>query len=165
MIEYREFRPTSFDSRGLALYDQQHWLVHPCSHTRDSGIRTESNFSVALADLGGESETVEVHRFGHWGPGWFEIIVIDPSDEERVRIANDHESSLDNYPVLSDEDCSSREYEAVMDYWKYMSLIERIELCAKHEVSIFAARHDYPPSGESDPDGSVYDEIERCVST
>ena len=83
-------------------------MWRPCPVLRDSGVLTESNVACALTALGGESDTVQVHRFGHWGPGWFEIILIDPSDEVRVREAEAIEAALADYPVLDDEDWTVR---------------------------------------------------------
>lgn len=119
MKTYSQFRPTPFDVRGLGLENRQDWLVAPVSHNRDSEHLDESNFAAALKALGGESETVEVHRFGHWGPGWFEIIIIDPADESRVKIAEDIEAALEDYPVLDEEDWSRREYESYTDSWQH----------------------------------------------
>lgn len=116
MQKYSEFRPTCFDPRGLNLDDRQDWLVAPVSRTRDTGPFEESNFQTALEMLGGESETVEVHRFGHWGPGWFEIIIIQPGSDAAKK-AEDIESSLENYPVLDDEDFSRREYDDFLESW------------------------------------------------
>src|SRR5262245_4928699 len=76
--KYADYRPTGFDRRGLNLPDQQQWLLAPCSRNRDSSLLEQSNFDVCLKALGGESETVEVHRFGHWGCGWFELILVAP---------------------------------------------------------------------------------------
>ena len=111
---YSEFRPTSFDVPGLSLDDRQNWLVVPVSQTRDSGPFDQSNFAVALDILGGESDTVEVHRFGHWGPGWFEIIIVDPA---RMADVEGIEASLESYPVLSDDDFSEREFNEYVETW------------------------------------------------
>lgn len=164
MIEYREFQPTAFDAKGLALDDQKYWLVHPCSRTRDSGILDESNFHAALTDLGGESETVEVHRFGHWANGWFEIIVIDPSDPAAVKKAEGHEAALDNYPLLDESDYSAREWNEVQDYWEHMSISERVDLCKESGVCCLAARHDWVPDDEHDPQSIIYETLVRCVN-
>lgn len=77
---------------------RENWIVAPVSRNRDSGPLDESNFASALELLGGESESCEVHRFGHWGPGWYEIIIVHPS---RAREIDDLESSLESYPVLN----------------------------------------------------------------
>lgn len=99
-----------------AVEDRNNWLLAPVSRNRDSGPLDDSNFETALEILGGESGTVEVHRFGHWGPGWYEIILVHPSREKEVE---DLESSLESYLVLDDEDLSRREYEAMEEDWDY----------------------------------------------
>jgi hypothetical protein len=75
----------------------------------------ESNFAAALRILGGESDTVEVHRFGHWGPGWYEVILVHP---DRAGDAEEIEASLEDYPVLDDTDLSEREHEAYIKAWE-----------------------------------------------
>jgi hypothetical protein len=102
--------------------------------------------------LGDESETVEVHRFGHWGPGWFEIIIVDPSDSERVEIATDIENRLEDYPILDETDFSEREWNEKQEYWDNCSMWDRIELCVKAGESIFASRSESIP-------GDVWKEI------
>ena len=117
MQTYSQFRPTQFDACGLALSDQQDWLVLPVIQTRDSGALEQSNFAAALERLGGESEMVQVHRFGHWGPGWFEIIIVSPAGMDLVKIAEDIERTLEDYPVLDEMDFSNREYESFLRDW------------------------------------------------
>jgi len=132
MQTYSQFRPTGFDARGLSLPDQQNWLVAPCGRNRDSDALTESNFRCCLKALGGESDTVEVHRFGHWACGWLEIIIVQPgSDAERI--ANEIESSLADYPVLDDMDFSELENEQANEVWRncYRPK-ERIAYIRKH---------------------------------
>lgn len=96
------------------LEDRNNWLVVPVGRTRDSGTLAESNFEAALGILGGESESCEVHRFGHWGPGWFEIIIVRP---DRANEVHDIESRLEDYPVLDEEDMSRREWDAMLGDW------------------------------------------------
>lgn len=133
MQTYSEFRPTGFDCRGLGLPDQQHWLVAPCGTNRDADALTRSNFRCCLKALGGESETVQVHRFGHWGPGWFEIILIDPANSEAVKAAEEMENSLADYPVLDESDYSQEETEEANEVWQncYQEK-ERIDYIGKH---------------------------------
>ena len=145
MRKYSEHQPTGFDRKGAFLDDQQDWLVLPIGQTRDSDCLERSNFTIALEMLGDESETVEVHRFGHWGPGWYEIIIIDPKDKDKVKIAEDIETSLADYPVLNEEHFSDLEWTEASDYWERMDLSERICYCDRHKVSIFASRSDCIP--------------------
>src|SRR5689334_6542750 len=92
--------------------------VVPVSRNRDTGPMDESNFETALARLGGESETVQIHRFGHWACGWYELLLVDPSDAtaraEAERIARD----LERYPLLDEDDASRREYEEMSECWE-----------------------------------------------
>jgi len=68
--------------------------------------------------LGGEGEHVEVHRFGHWGPGWIEIILVDPGHYHTLWTAGEIVCSLADYPVLDEEDWSEREFEAAGETWE-----------------------------------------------
>lgn len=118
---YGDFAPTGFDSKGLNARtmgpeddeDRSEWLVCPVSRTRDSDDDplTASNWEAQLEALGGEGADVEIHRFGHWGPGWFEIVLVrpgTPAEAEAERLAG----ALEDYPLLNEDDHSRREYEA-----------------------------------------------------
>lgn len=120
---YADFQPTGFDAKGLHARnmgegdeDRSDWRVCPVSQTRDSedDPLTGSNWAAQLAALGGEGPDVEVHRFGHWGCGWFEIVIVRPGTEAE-RIADGLAGSLADYPVLDEEDHSRREYDSQID--------------------------------------------------
>ncbi len=115
MIKYSEFQPTGADVKGLGLEDRQDWLVAPVCRTRDSGIRANSNFEALLGMLG-DGDDFETHSFTHWGPGWFEIILVQPGSNA-ARVAEECEKSLEDYPVLDDEDISKREWEEYCESW------------------------------------------------
>ena len=114
METYNTFRPTGFDRSGLGLQSQQDWLVVPAARNRDSNLLDLSNFDAALAMMGGEGDNCEVHRFGHWGCGWFEIIIVKP-DTPTAATAEEIEEALENYPVLDEDDWGKREYEAYVE--------------------------------------------------
>ena len=57
--------------------------------------------------------------------------------------------ALADYPVLDDMAYSDACWEAQCAYWEGMSIRERIEACARCEISIFAARRDYLPPDDS----------------
>lgn len=119
MNPYKKHRPTGFDRAGAFLDDdRQEWLVVDVSRNRDSDCLAESNFNTFLEGLGGESDNVEVHRFGHWACGWYEIILIDAKAEAIVALAQEMEDALENYPVLDEEDLSRREHEAEQESWE-----------------------------------------------
>ena len=142
MQRYSEWRPTSFDSRGLGLDDRQSWFVAPVIQTRDSDVLEESNFRICLELLGGSSDTVEIHRFGHWANGWFEIILAAPNHESTL---TEIENTLTKYPILSEDDYSMAEFNRAELSWAHMRLRDRIYACVKYGVSRFAARRDNIP--------------------
>lgn len=106
MKTYKNWSPTEYDRRGLGLPDRGEWLVLPVILTRDSGPFEQSNFTAAMAMLGGESETLERHEFNHWACGWFAILLLDPS---RVAEGEALEERLERYPVLNEDDLYERE--------------------------------------------------------
>ena len=113
-----QHKPTPFDHFAAAFFDagdpRRDWLVLPVSITRDTGAFQESNFIAALKRLGGESETVEVHRFGHWGPGWYEIILADPSRATEVEALY---KALEDYPLLDEDDYNERLVDQQCETW------------------------------------------------
>lgn len=128
--KFESFRPTPFDGH-IHIDDREHWYKMPVSQTRDSGPLDRSNFRSFLAGLGGEGEFVEVHRFGHWGPGWFEIILVDPAAEEILDKALDMARGLEDYPVLDEEDHSALEYDEFIESWDAWGRREFVEGIAK----------------------------------
>jgi len=153
MEHYSGFQPTGFDPKGLALDNQQDWFVVPVGHNRDSEVRAESNFAATVKwfrETGpeayeGEDGDWEIHRFGHWGPGWFEVIVVREGTPA-FKVAEEIESALESYPVLDEEDYSRREMEEAEETWKWFTKRDRIHVCKRAGVSIFAARREFPPS-------------------
>jgi hypothetical protein len=126
MQRYSKFRPTAFDSRGLGLPDRQDWFVVDVGVTRDSGPLSQSNFESAEAMLAeasqyrvddGEADDFERHSFSHWGPGWFDILIVRPGSRCEA-VAREIQASLEDYPVLDDEDFSRREWEEFEEGWE-----------------------------------------------
>jgi len=146
MITYREFTPSGWDSRqnylGNPLNDRQNWAVAPVGLNRDSCELEQSNFATFLDILGGESENVEIHRFGHWAIGWYEIILVNPHNQPAFFKARELESKLEDYPCLDEEDYSQREFVSINERWDNAGLSERVELLNGAGASIFAARRD-----------------------
>ncbi len=132
MKTYAQFRPTGFDTKGLGCDDEQAWLVAPIGLNRDSDALTRSNWRVVLKDLGGEGEDVQVHRFGHWACGWFEVCLVRPGSTA-AKSAEEWEAALANYPVASDEDFSEEEQTEANETWAncYRDA-ERIEYIREH---------------------------------
>ena len=112
-------------------------LLVVLTRSRDSDCLTESNWEVALEQLGGEeNEHVEIHRFGHWACGWWEALVVKEGTNQH-RIAQEITSSLSDYPVLDDEHFTQKEMEHANDVWQdcYCSE-ERIEYLRKNKSEL-----------------------------
>ena len=147
MKPYGKWAPTKFDRQGAFLDDRQDWLVLPVLRTRDSGTLDESNYETAekmLSEADPDGDTWENHRFNHWNPGWFDILIVKPNTDAH-RVGEEIEKRLEGYPILDEEDHSEREYKAACKAWKYTHRLERIAICARHKVSIFAARRNEIP--------------------
>lgn len=126
--------PTSFDS--LANYagkTPEESLLVVMAKNRDSEIYTESNWKCALELLGGESNTVQIIRFGHWACGWIEYMcVVEGSKSEPI--AQDIENRLEDYPILDECHYGQLEMEKANKIWKdcYTDQ-ERIEYIRQHK--------------------------------
>lgn len=131
---YKDFSPTAFDSKGAFLPDRQDWIVLPVAQNRDSGPFDRSNFESALKMLYGESDSVEVHRFGHWGPGWYEIILVDPNSD-KIQIVDDIIGSLENYPVLDEEDYSEKQFSDYEEGWKNWACSDFTKIVTRELIS------------------------------
>jgi len=141
--------PTAWDSSSNYIGQSDFpGLVGWLTQNRDSDCLERSNFESALELLGGESETVEVHRFGHWACGWWEIIAFKlntPAHE----IALEIQDGLENYPVVDENHFSEKEWNEENEYWAGLSLDEKVKLCQGAGISIFQARHEYLPETNS----------------
>lgn len=122
---YSSHSPTPFDhnlrirlesSEGIDVND---WQIAPCSQTRDSDTLTRANFKAqdaALKSEDPEGNDHQLHRFGHWGPGWYEIVLVRPGSPcavEAARLAD----ALAGYPSLNDDLLSEMEWSEACDAW------------------------------------------------
>lgn len=133
MIRYKDFQPTGFDPKGLRGRgpDRGHWYVLNFIHSRDSDMIHESNWASILDTLQPDKTAgIEKHSFNHWGCGWFEIILIHPWNKKKIEAANDIEYSLENYPVLDEDDLSKREMEDQDRAWR-----DSIEVDFRHALN------------------------------
>lgn len=86
------------------------------TRTRDADVLTQSNWEGALAELGGESDDVEVIRIGHWACGWIEFLGVRENTDVYKRAVEIRNALLD-YPVLDEEDFSQREWDEAQRVW------------------------------------------------
>jgi hypothetical protein len=141
-IPYSDFRPTQFD-HPITIEDRNDWLVAPVIRNRDSGILTESNWECQLDSLELVTAEYEIHSFGHWANGWFEIVLVHPDYED---VLEEVEAALIDYPILDETHYANLEWDIVHEYWNKMRLKDRIALCRSEGASIFSARHDLAPA-------------------
>lgn len=136
------------------------WYVG-LARTRDSGPLEQSNFQTVLAQLktlpevevdnniNGDTEPVpgvQVVRERHFLCGWIEWVAIHESNTKALELADQLMTQLESYTILDEEDYSRLEYNQKCDYWDFMSMQDRIDVCAESGISIFAARCKTPPS-------------------
>ncbi|CAB4196358.1 hypothetical protein UFOVP1299_76 [uncultured Caudovirales phage] len=126
---------------------------------RDSDLVTRSNFISALAELGGESDTVRVVRESHWLVGWLEWIAIHQDDVSALAKAENMGAKIKIYPILDEDRYSSMEYDYVYGSWNAQTLVEKIEVCVRFGVSIFAARRSDVPDRDC---GGIFDYLRGC---
>lgn len=171
MQVYKEFQPTKFDARGL-MGDEagiSNWLVAPTLINRDTpdGSIERSNWETIVIALKAIEPTEatedrslvgnwQIHRFNHWGNGWFEIIVVRPNSD-CATICGEFESSLADYPILDEEDYSQRQWDAAAAMWGQMDLREKIGVIKSHlkDVSVFASRGSFEEVCHLDDQGSL----------
>ena len=110
--------PTGLDSTSnyMGKTPEANLLVL-LGRNRESDLLSESNWETALKRLGGESETVVIHRFGHWLCGWLEYLCVEENTKAH-ELALEMEKEMEAYPVLDEEDWSEREDEAAQKAWK-----------------------------------------------
>lgn len=162
MNRYGDWAPTSYDPKGAYLDNRADWLVVGVIRTRDSEPAEVSNFETAeamLVEVSTEDEDgnadYENHRFGHWGPGWIEILIVKPGSACEVK-AREIESRLEDYPLLDEDDVSNREREATSEAWEHSSIRDRVELLQDAGLCIFQARRDTFPD---DPQGAIQERL------
>jgi len=143
---YSEHRPTAFDTHICDQLD--HLWVAPVSISRDADLLTQSNWTVVSEEIlrNCYHEESDIHRFGHWACGWYEILLIHPEDKEALQIADKWAAHLADYPVACDEHFSRLEEESAADNWERFSLSQRMETCIRFDISVFAARRDEIPT-------------------
>lgn len=158
MEPYAGFQPTGFDPKGLAAErmgfdeddsDRSTWLVVPVGLNRDSLILARSNWEAATAELeraDTDGSDWETHRFGHWGCGWFEILIVRPESAAHSA-ALSIEAALASYPILDEDAHSDLAAEQADEDWEnwaasdFRSELER-RYCGALEVDLWGVDSD-----------------------
>ena len=122
--KFGEWKPTRYDTAGLGSDGQESWRVLPVMRTRDSGPLDVSNFEAATKMLDDAGADYDTHRYGHWGPGWFEVIAVEPT-RKGLAVAGEIACALEDCPILDEDGHSRAELEAAWESW---------EACAHRDV-------------------------------
>lgn len=137
------------------------WDYYPVlAVTRDSDPIDRSNYRVARALLDaveyeewtGETLPLQEAHETHWAVGWVRTILVHKDCLPLVEAADHLRGQRDNYAVLDEDDLSALEWEIASEYWADLWIKERIALCARFQISLFAARRDTIPE---DPTGQM----------
>ena len=140
--------PTAFDSAAnYAGSDLSYLWQAPVGLTRDADTLATSNWEVVTESIlkASQHDETDIHRFGHWACGWYELLLIHPDDTAALQAADQWACTLSDYPVADDEHHSELQWATAADYWHGMSLRDRMDACERYHVSIFAARRDEMP--------------------
>lgn len=119
--------------------------------SRDSSTLERSNFASMLAALGGESDTVQVVREGHFLVGWIEWIAIHQNDHAALAVADRLATNLQNHPVIDEDHWAALEWNTATESWARATVADRVAALQRHcpRVSVFAARRAELPSVDS----------------
>lgn len=149
---YDGHRPTPWDGHICPEFDT--FYVAPISQNRDSGCQSRSNWTVGTEEIlkASQHDETEIHCFGHWACGWYEMLLIHPADVPALRVAAAMAAALEDHPVLNEDHLSELEYEEAAEYWERCSVSDRVEILQRFGGSIFQARRDTLPD---DPTGSI----------
>lgn len=89
-------------------------LVRGIGTHRDADTVTRSNWRVICRELEALDPEYEAHgdmRASHWACGWYEHLLVDWRRVDLVRALDEALASLEEYPLLSDDDHSELECE------------------------------------------------------
>lgn len=108
---FADTRPTAFDRRHGSFADAEphaQWFV-VLGQNRDSNALDKSNFECATDTLKACGEDAyTIHRFGHWGCGWYEVLIVNNENEKACMEADNLLCALSDYPCLDDEHYSAK---------------------------------------------------------
>lgn len=121
MYTPRNLKKWQSDSNYLGTEYTDYYIV-ACKSDSDQTVLQESNFAVALEELGGASDTVICACFKHFACGYFDLLLVHESDDKALELADELVDRINNYPVLDDDDYSERElnrYDEAINSWAY----------------------------------------------
>ncbi len=166
-------RPKDFGYFGDL--DLSVWGFSPIAQNRDSDLLEQSNFAKAVEVMRNKHpHSVQVERFGHWACGWIEQLMVKTSNKRAMQTLLELLESLEDYPVLDEEDLGNREAEQAYEAYDSWAFYEVRKLVQQEKiVALLDEYGDYAPSEEQEekirvivrdaildynPDEGTYDE-------
>lgn len=128
---------------------------------RDSDILARANWQAATETLEALAEQLDafddagdsylqIAHDSHWAVGWCDTLLVHKNAPPAlIAEAENIVKRLRDYPILDENLFSEMEETEANETWNFISLRERIDLCAKAGISIFHARHKYYPYDDS----------------
>ena len=102
------------------------WLV-VYAYTRDSSILDMSNVQKIKQIFGIENredeQNITIERASHWAVGWIDYIIINPENEEFVKLGEEIQEKLEAYSILDDDLYNDMQWQ---EYEKNLADIEKI---------------------------------------
>lgn len=120
LTKYGKYNPTCWDSRSnyMGNTSQDHWYVAPVIKTRDASILELSNFEYAENVLkAGKTPGCVINGYGHWACGHYDLILIHPWRHDLLELAQEMQYTLEDYPLLDEDDFCQKEYEETERLW------------------------------------------------
>ena len=97
--------------------DYSEYYIVASTH-RDADELMVSNFySIRKTLLDNHIRFLDI-QFNHWLCGWIELLMVHESNEKGLILADELNRSLEDYPVLDDDDYNERRNDRVMEYYK-----------------------------------------------
>jgi len=115
---WREFTDFGWDNSDIDHVDD--WMIFHTAN-RDSGFTDQSNEFVFEKELDSFDFDVRRERANHWAVGWVNMLVIRVYDAcsgditEAFKVWHRLAMALEEYPLLSEDDHSQREYDAALE--------------------------------------------------
>ena len=145
-----------------------------CSRTRDSRLLEAHNYETIHGQLGAVAfddgglspdgrdrpppiATAYDWRARHWACGWVECLMVPARAPAALWIAAaEILQALEAYPILDEDAYGEKEWAAAQESWADLPIRDRVELCQKAGIGVFAARHNRIPAADA---GFIFDRV------
>jgi hypothetical protein len=107
----------------------------------------------------GSGRTVVRVEENHWAVGWVAWIAIHESNDAALKVADEFNERLGNYPILDGNDLDMLERDLAWDAWEHMNRRDRLHACERAHISPINALRSL--ASIDDPQGALHDYLIR----